>query len=46
MDEIFKLGASAAAAELFERIENDIDANIPHGKYEVKLHSSPWFTAT
>ena len=33
-EDIFKLGASTAASEI-----------IPHRKYQVKSHSSPWFSA-
>ena len=42
--DIFNLGASAAAASEFcEWVQVRIDAYIPHGKYQVKSHSSPWF---
>ena len=43
---IFKLGASAAASEFCEWIQVGIDIYIPHRKYQVKSHSSPWFSAT
>ena len=44
--DIFKLSASAAAAsELCEWIQVGIDVYIPHCKYQVKPHSSPWFSA-
>ena len=36
-EDIFKLSASAAASEFY-------DAYIPHQKYQVKPHSSPWFS--
>ena len=44
---IFKLGTSAAAAasELCEWVQVGIDVYIPHRKYQVKSHSSPWFSA-
>ena len=44
-EDIFKLGASAAASEFCEWIQVGIDVYIPHGKYQVKSHSSPWFSA-
>ena len=42
-ENIFKLGASAA--EFCEWIQVGIDVYIPHRKYQVKSHSSPWFSA-
>ena len=42
---IFKLGASAAASEFCEWVQVGIDVYIPHKKYQVKPHSSPWFSA-
>ena len=42
-EDIFKLGASAAATEFCEWIQVGIDVYIPHRKYQVKPHSSPWF---
>ena len=44
-EDIFKLGASAAASEFCEWIQVGIDVSIPHRKYQVKPHSSPWFSA-
>ena len=44
-DDIFKLSASAAASEFCECVEAGIDVYIPHRKYQVKPHSSPWFSA-
>ena len=44
-EDIFKLGASAAASEFCQWIQVGIDVYIPHRKYQVKLHSSPWFSA-
>ena len=41
----FQLGASAAASEFCEWVQVGIDVYIPHRKYQVKLHSSPWFSA-
>ena len=43
--DIFKLGASAAASEFFEWVQVRIDVHIPHRKYWVNPHSSPWFSA-
>ena len=44
-EDIFKLGASAYASELCEWVQVGIDVYIPHRKYQVKPHSSPWFSA-
>ena len=44
-EDIFKLGASATASEFRERVQVGIDIYIPHRKYQVKPHSSPWFSA-
>ena len=40
-EDIFKLGASAAASEFCERVQVGIDVYIPHRKYQVKPHSCP-----
>ena len=39
-ENIFKLRTSAA-----EWVQVGIDVHIPHRKYQVKSHSSPWFSA-
>ena len=44
-EDIFKLGASAAASEFCEWVQVGTDVYIPHRKYQVKPHSSPWFSA-
>ena len=44
-EDIFKLRASAAASEFCEWLQVGIDVYIPHRKYQVKPHSSPWFSA-
>ena len=44
-EDIFKLGASAAASEFFEWVQVGINVYIPHRKYQVKPHSSRWFSA-
>ena len=44
-EDIFKLSASAPASEFFEWVQVGNDVYIPHGKYQVKPHSSPWFSA-
>ena len=44
-EDIFKLGASAAASEFCEWVQVGIDVYIPHRKYQVKPNSSPWFSA-
>ena len=41
---IFELSANAAASE-FEWVQVGIDVYIPRCKCQVKLHSSPWFSA-
>ena len=43
--DIFKLSASAAASEFCEWVQVGIDVYIPHRKYQVKPHSTPWFSA-
>ena len=40
-----KLGASAAASEFCEWVLVGIDVYMPHRKYQVKPHLSPWFSA-
>ena len=42
-EDIFKLGASAAASEFCEWVQVGIDVYISHRKYQVKPHSSPCF---
>ena len=45
-EDVFKLSASAAAASDFcEWVQVVINVYIPHHKYQVKPHSSPWFSA-
>ena len=49
-EDIFKLGTSAAAAaaaasEFCEWVQVGIAVYIPHHKYQLKPHSSPWFSA-
>ena len=44
-EELFKLSASAAASEFCEWVQVGIDVYIPHRKYQVKPHSSSWFSA-
>ena len=43
-EDIFKFGASSAASEFCEWVQVGIDVYIPHRKYQVKPHSSPWFS--
>ena len=45
MEDIFKLGASAAASEFCEWVQVGTDVYIPHRKYQVKPHPSSWFSA-
>ena len=42
--DVFKLGAPAAASKFCE-VQVGIDVYITHRKYQVKPHSSPWFSA-
>ena len=42
----FKLSASAIASGFCEWGQVGIDVHIPHRKYQVKPHSSPWFAGT
>ena len=44
-EDIFKLSASAAAIEFCEWFQVGIDVYIPHRKYQVKPHLSPWCSA-
>ena len=44
-DIFIKLNASAASIEFCEWVQVGIDVYIPHRKYQVKPHSSPWFSA-
>ena len=44
-EDIFKLSASTAASEFCEWVQIGIDVYIPHCKYYVIPHSSPWFSA-
>ena len=44
-EDFFNLGASATTSEFCEWIQVRTDVYIPHGKYQVKPHSSPWFSA-
>ena len=43
-EDVFKFGASAAASEFCEWVQVGFDVYIPHRKYQVKSHSSPWFS--
>ena len=44
-EDIFKFGASAATSEFCEWGQFGTDLYILHRKYQVKPHSSPWFSA-
>ena len=44
-EDSFKLGASTAASEFCESVQVGIDVYIAHRKYQVRPHSSPWFSA-
>ena len=44
-EDIFKLSVSAAGGEFCKWVQVEIDVYIPHRKYQVKPHSSPWFSA-
>ena len=43
-DDIFNLSASAAASQFCEWVPVGIDVYIPNYKYQIKLHSFPWFS--
>ena len=43
---MFKLDASAAASEFSDWVKVGIYVYVFHGKYQVKLQSSPWFSTT
>ena len=42
-EDIIKFGASATASGFCEWVQVEIDVYIPHRKYHVRPHSSPWF---
>ena len=42
--DIFKFRASAVASEFCEWVKVGIDVCTPNRKYQVKCHSSPWFS--
>ena len=44
-EDVFKLSASTAASEFCEWVQVGIDVYIPHRMYQVKPHSSTWFSA-
>ena len=44
-ENIFELSASAAASEFCEWCQVKIDLYIPQYKYQIKCHSSSWFSA-
>ena len=44
-EDIFKLSTFAAASEFCEWVQVGTDVYISHHKYQVKPHSSPWFSA-
>ena len=44
-EDILKFCASSVASEFWEWFQDGIDVYIPHCKYQVKPHSSPWFLA-
>ena len=43
--DIFKHNATYAAKEITECVKIGIDWYIPHRKFLLKPHSSPWFTS-
>ena len=44
-EDIFKLSDSVAPSAFCEWSQVGIDVYIPHQKYQIKPHSSPWFSA-
>ena len=45
-EDILKISASAGASEFCEWVWVRIDLYVSHRKYQVKSHSSPWFSAS
>ena len=45
-ENIFKFSVSATASEFCEWVQVKIEVYIHHRKYQVKLHSPPWLSAT
>ena len=45
LEDIFKFITSGAAGEFYEWVQVGIDAYISNCKYQVKPHSSLWFSA-
>ena len=45
MGRYLKLGAFTVASEFCEWVQVGLDVYISHRKYQVKPHSSPWFSA-
>ena len=45
-EDVFKLSASDATSEFCEWVQVGIDVYIPHHKYHMMSHSSPWFSAS
>ena len=45
MEDIFKVGAFAAASGFYEWVQTGTDVYIPHSKCQVKPHSSSWISA-
>ena len=43
-EDIFKLDTSAAGSEFCEWVQVGMDVYIPYNKYQVKHHSSSWFS--
>ena len=44
-EDILKLSVSIAAREFCEWVQVGVDVYISHRKYQIKLHSFPWFSA-
>ena len=44
-EDIFKFSASAVTSDIYEWFQVGIDVFITHRIYQVKPHSSPWFSA-
>ena len=45
LDNFFSLSADNCAAEVTKWIQSGIESFVPHQRFQVKLHSSPWFSA-
>ena len=45
LDNFFSLSADNCEAEITKWIQSGIESFVPHRRFQVKPHSSPWFSA-